>query len=146
MTWPDLSQLYWREVKHQLGSGRIVYRNPPVFSSIEDAIAASDSDRRIAEWDMRHEVDYAAGEISALERWMRRPPLFFVLRIWEMMEFGYSGGQFPAGLGGGGLARPDRRWRLRTRGDHWAADPKGGTRWLIGGFRFTSRQCAPRLG
>lgn len=96
-TWYDLTETYWTQPQDTRWRAAVDY--PPVmFATFAEAMAAGHTERAKAEWSMPHVVALYAGEISRLEMQLRRPAVFFVASIWEIMEYGYSGGEFPGPL------------------------------------------------
>lgn len=96
-SWYDLTDPYWTQP--QAVSWRPIAEYPPVkFNRLAEAMAAGHTARATAEWSMPHMVALYAGEISRLEMQLRRPAVLFVASIWETMEYGHSGGEFPGPL------------------------------------------------
>jgi hypothetical protein len=94
----DLAEPYWTQPLMADQTFPSVIPSPPALEAPQDAIAADYEMTHHAEKSMPHMAAWNAGEISRLEMWMRRPSVFFVAAIKEIMDLDLSGGEFPVAL------------------------------------------------
>jgi hypothetical protein len=107
----DLAQSYW--TRPQRTDWRAPVTTPPaVFETLAETIAAGHEARLRAEWNMPHMLAMHSGEITRLEMYLRRPAVFLVADIWETMEQGYTGGEFPGPLVDAYIDRNGDIWPL----------------------------------